>query len=77
MSEIADEFKVVVVEAIKALCLKFPQVRCLPACLPACLRAWQQSICCRGLRLMHQHLARCEHVLGHCCCKAVHSGGCY
>ena len=26
MSEIADEFKVVVVEAIKALCLKFPQV---------------------------------------------------
>lgn len=27
MSEIADEFKVVVVEAIKALCLKFPQVR--------------------------------------------------
>ena len=28
MSEIADEFKVVVVEAIKALCLKFPQVRC-------------------------------------------------
>ncbi len=27
MSEIADEFKVVVVEAIKSLCLKFPQVR--------------------------------------------------
>lgn len=26
MSEIADEFKIVVVEAIKALCLKFPQV---------------------------------------------------
>lgn len=26
MGEIADEFKVVVVEAIKALCLKFPQV---------------------------------------------------
>ena len=26
--QIADEFKVVVVEAIKALCLKFPQVRC-------------------------------------------------
>lgn len=27
MGEIADEFKVVVVEAIKALCLKFPQAR--------------------------------------------------
>ena len=27
MSEIADEFKIVVVEAIKALCLKFPQAR--------------------------------------------------
>lgn len=26
MNEIADEFKVVVVEAIKSLCLKFPQV---------------------------------------------------
>ena len=26
MSDIADEFKIVVVEAIRALCLKFPQV---------------------------------------------------
>ena len=28
--QIADEFKVVVVEAIKALCLKFPQVSWSP-----------------------------------------------
>jgi hypothetical protein len=27
MTDIADEFKIVVVEAIRALCLKFPQVR--------------------------------------------------
>ena len=27
MSDIADEFKIVVVEAIRALCLKFPQAR--------------------------------------------------
>ena len=30
MSDIADEFKIVVVEAIRALCLKFPQACCLP-----------------------------------------------
>lgn len=30
MSDIADEFKIVVVEAIRALCLKFPQVRKTP-----------------------------------------------
>ena len=28
MTDIADEFKIVVVEAIRTLCLKFPQVRC-------------------------------------------------
>ena len=27
MSDIADEFKIVVVEAIRSLCLKFPHVR--------------------------------------------------
>ena len=30
MSDIADEFKIVVVEAIRALCLKFPQVSTPP-----------------------------------------------
>ena len=30
MSDIADEFKIVVVEAIRALCLKFPQVSSKP-----------------------------------------------
>ena len=29
MTDIADEFKIVVVEAIRTLCLKFPQVQCL------------------------------------------------
>jgi hypothetical protein len=44
MGEIADEFKVVVVEAIKALCLKFPQVRC--ACpSSAGLSAASRSTC--------------------------------
>ena len=38
MSEIADDFKIVVVDAIRAMCLKFPQAaspRCFPtACFP-------------------------------------------
>ena len=36
MSDIADEFKIVVVEAIRALCLKFPQARASRQLASAC-----------------------------------------
>lgn len=48
MSEIADEFKVVVVEAIKALCLKFPQVGARKEARGAGLGAEQGQGTCKG-----------------------------
>ena len=57
MSEIADEFKVVVVEAIKALCLKFPQAR-----LCACVGGEGS-----GLRARARHCTGCQECRGRTC----------
>jgi hypothetical protein len=58
MSDIADDFKIVVVEAIRSLCLKFPQkcARCFPfgaKAVCACMPAEPVGRCCRSAGLSY------------------------